>query len=184
MWFCVLESGIHATLAGIALAFAIPIRGNALPDGHVNSPLKRLEHAIQPYVAFGIVPLFALLNAGISFAGVRPSILASLLPLGIIAGLFLGKQAGIFAFSYLAIKLRIGSLPKGTSWSTLYGISVLGGIGFTMSLFIGGLAFASPELLTQMKIGVLAGSLLSAAAGTAVLRLSALRARRDASPAA
>ena len=179
MWFCVLESGIHATLAGIALAFAIPIRGNALPGGHVNSPLKRLEHAIQPYVAFGIVPLFALLNAGISFAGVRPDVLASLLPLGIIAGLFVGKQAGIFAFSWIAIRLRIGSLPKGTSWTTLYGISVLGGIGFTMSLFIGGLAFASPELLTQMKIGVLTGSLLSAAAGTVVLRIAA-RARGEA----
>ncbi len=176
LWFCVFESGVHATLAGIALAFAVPIRGKTLPGGRVNSPLKRLERAIGPVVAFGIVPLFALLNAGISFAGVTPSVFASFLPLGIIAGLFAGKQAGIFAFSWMAIKLRVGSLPKGTSWATLYGISVLGGIGFTMSLFIGGLAFESPWLLTQMKIGVLTGSLLSAAAGTLVLRLANARA--------
>jgi Na+:H+ antiporter, NhaA family len=159
MWGCVLESGIHATLAGVALAFAIPLNA-----------AKRLEHDMHPFVAFAILPLFGLFNAGVSFRGLTPSVVLGSLPLGIIAGLFLGKQIGIFAFSWIAVKTRVAHLPHGVTWRMMYGVALLGGIGFTMSLFIGSLAFESDALLTETKIGVILGSLLSALAGYLMLR--------------
>jgi NhaA family Na+:H+ antiporter len=165
MWFCVLESGVHATLAGVALAFTIP-----------TSALQKLEHRLHPYVAFAVVPLFGLFNAGVSFLGVDPSIAVGALPLGIAAGLFIGKQLGIFASSWIAVKLKIAPLPKGATWPMIYGLALLGGIGFTMSLFISALAFDSEALLTEAKIGIFAGTILSALAGYVVLR-SAERAR-------
>jgi Na+:H+ antiporter, NhaA family len=169
MWFCVLESGVHATLAGVALAFAIP-----------TDRLEKLEHALHPYVAFGIVPVFGLFNAGVSFYGITPDVVASALPLGIMAGLFVGKQAGIMAFSWLAVKLRLAPVPQGTTWPMFYGLALLGGIGFTMSLFIGNLAFSdSGALLTETKIGVFGGSILSALAGFVVLRRAERAAQRS-----
>ncbi len=160
LWVLVLRSGVHATVAGVMTAMAIPAGMG-----------KRLEHALNPWVAFGIVPLFGLANAGVSIAGMSPTILLAPLPLGIALGLLLGKQAGVFGGVWLAVKLRLAS-PPDASWAQVYGMALLAGIGFTMSLFIGGLAFpGQPELADQVKIGVLAGSLLSAAAGYAVLRV-------------
>ncbi len=164
VWFCVFESGVHATLAGVTVALAIP-RG----------AIKGLEHALRPIVALGIMPLFGLFNAGVSFAGLTPAIIFAPLPLGIAAGLFVGKQAGIFLFSWIAVKLAGVSRPPGVTWEMLYGVALLGGIGFTMSLFIGTLAFSSEQALTETKIGVFAGSLLSAVAGYFVLRHAARR---------
>lgn len=167
MWLCVLESGVHATLAGVALAVTIPTRA-----------LARMEHALNPYVALYILPLFGLFNAGVSFHGLTPAVALGVLPLGIACGLFFGKQIGIFAASWTAIKSGITPLPHGVTWPMLYGVSVLGGIGFTMSLFIGSLAFASDALLAETKIGVFAGSLISAIVGILVLRRAASLSRR------
>jgi Na+:H+ antiporter, NhaA family len=164
MWFCVLESGVHATLAGVALALAIPLNS-----------ARRLEHEMHPYVALAILPLFGLFNAGVSFRGLTPAVLLSPLPLGIIAGLFFGKQIGIFTFSWVAVKTGLGRLPQGATWLMMYGVALLGGIGFTMSLFIGSLAFSSDALLTETKIGVLCGSLFAAIAGFLVLRRASAR---------
>jgi len=159
MWFCVLESGVHATLAGVALAVTIPTRA-----------LERMEHALNPYVALYILPLFGLFNAGVSFHALTPAIALGALPLGVACGLFFGKQVGIFAASWTAIRSGIAPLPHRVTWPMLYGVSVLGGIGFTMSLFIGSLAFGSDALLAETKIGVFAGSLISAVVGILVLR--------------
>jgi len=165
LWVFVFLSGVHATVAGVAAALTIPMR-----------PLHRLERALNPWVAFGIVPLFGFANAGVSLAGLSPAILWAPLPLAIAAGLLLGKQAGIFGSIWLAARLRIAPPPAG--WTQVYGMALLAGIGFTMSLFIGGLAFpARPELAEQVKIGVLAGSLLSALAGACVLLLASAKAR-------
>jgi NhaA family Na+:H+ antiporter len=164
VWFCVFESGVHATLAGVALSFTIPM-----------AKLERVEHGLHPYVAFGIMPLFGLFNAGVSFAGISPAILLGPLPLGIAAGLFVGKQLGIFGFSWLAVKLARVAKPRGVTWPMLYGVALLGGIGFTMSLFIGTLAFSSDALLTETKIGVFLGSALSALCGCLVLAATAKR---------
>jgi Na+:H+ antiporter, NhaA family len=165
MWYFVLQSGVHATLAGVALAFTIPVAG-----------LKRLEHRVHPYVAFAIVPVFGLFNAGVSFAGVTVATALGALPLGVAAGLFFGKQIGIFSFSWRAVKLEIVPMPRNTTWPMIYGLALLGGIGFTMSLFIGTLAFDSGGLLTETKIGVFAGSILSAVVGYVVLRVAEHRA--------
>ncbi len=165
-WFCFVESGIHATIAGVVLAFTIPVRGRE--DG--DSPLKDLEHALMPFVSFLILPLFGLANAGVSIAGISPSVLTGALPLGIACGLFFGKQIGIFAFAWAAIRSGVANLPKETTPAMLYGVALLGGIGFTMSLFIGTLAFDNDALVTEMKLGVFAGSILSALAGYIVLR--------------
>jgi len=164
LWVAVLLSGIHATIAGVLAALAIPIGGGA------RSPLHRLEHGLHPWVAFGIVPLFGFANAGVSFAGIGIEQLLAPLPLGIAAGLFFGKQIGIFGSVRLAVGLGLASLPQGARWPQVYGVALLCGIGFTMSLFIGGLAFDSPLLGDEVKIGVLGGSLLSALAGYALLR--------------
>jgi NhaA family Na+:H+ antiporter len=165
LWFFVLKSGVHATLAGVAVAMTIPItsRGGELV-------LERMEHALHPWVAFMVVPIFALANAGVSFAGMEVSAFAAPLPLGIALGLFLGKQLGIVGFAWLAVKSGIASLPTGISWMQVYGLSLIAGIGFTMSLFIGNLAFSSPEQLAAVKLGVLSGSLISALGGILILR--------------
>ncbi len=169
LWVCVLKSGVHATLAGVALAFCIPLKGKS---GEKISPARDLENALHPWVAFGIMPLFAFANAGVSLSGITFKSLLSPVPLGIALGLFIGKQVGIFGFSWLAIKLKLAKLPEGVRWSGLYGLSVLCGIGFTMSLFIGSLAFerGGPDLETAVRLGVLTGTLLSGLLGYFVLR--------------
>ncbi|WP_264656874.1 Na+/H+ antiporter NhaA [Azospirillum canadense] len=172
LWVCVLKSGIHATLAGVALAFAIPLRADApnrAEDEREDSPLHRLEHALHPWVAFLILPVFALANAGVSLSGITPSSLAEPVPLGIALGLFAGKQLGVLLASWLAIRLRLSALPAGANWMQFYGVAVLTGIGFTMSLFIGTLAFPDPEHAVAVRLGVLAGSIASALFGYGLL---------------
>jgi NhaA family Na+:H+ antiporter len=168
LWYAILLSGVHATVAGVLAAAVIPLR----PEEE-GSVLHRLEHALSPWVAFLVVPLFGFANAGVSLAGVDPALLLSPLPAGIALGLFLGKQLGIFAAVRLAVALGIAVRPRGATWLQVYGVALLCGIGFTMSLFIGGLAFPGrPALAEEAKIGTLAGSLLAALAGYAVLRFA------------
>ncbi|AQR75911.1 Na+/H+ antiporter NhaA [Sphingomonas sp. LM7] len=176
LWYFVFRSGVHATIAGVAAALTIPItRSPAAPDD-AESPLHRLEHGLHPWSAFLIVPLFGFANAGVSLAGMSPAILLAPLPLGIALGLFLGKQIGIFGSIWIAHRTGFAPRPGWASWPQVYGVSLLAGIGFTMSLFIGGLAFPGNALLAdEVKIGVLAGSLLSAVAGYLVLRLAPRR---------
>jgi NhaA family Na+:H+ antiporter len=172
LWAAVLASGVHATVAGVLAAMAIPITPSpAAPDAE-SSPLHRLEHALAPWVAYAIVPLFGFANAGVSLVGADAGMFLSPLPLGIATGLFLGKQIGIFTAIRLTILLKLGTRPQHASRGQLYGVSVLCGIGFTMSLFIGGLAFSDPMLIDEVKIGVLGGSLLSACVGAAILLLA------------
>jgi NhaA family Na+:H+ antiporter len=174
IWFCVLKSGVHATLAGVAVAAFIPLRA-----GDDASPARHLEHTLHPWVAFAVLPVFAFANAGVSFAGIGLDSLADGVPLGIILGLFFGKQAGVFGMVVLARLLRVARLPEGTSWGQIYGVALLCGVGFTMSLFIGTLAFehGNFDLLAGVKLGVLSGSLLSALAGLLVLHLALPRRR-------
>lgn len=171
LWFLVLKSGIHATLAGVALALTIPLGGHgAESDEPEHSPLHVLEHRLQPWSSYFIVPIFGFANAGVSIAGMSPSLLLTPVPLGIVLGLFLGKQLGVFGFAWLAVRLGLGSMPARATRAQLYGVSLLCGIGFTMSLFIGALAFASNAALNDAtKIGVLVGSAISAVLGYAVL---------------
>lgn len=170
MWIAVLKSGVHATLAGVALAAFIPVNDPEDPD---RSPLRLLEHDLHGVVAFGVLPLFAFVNAGISFTGMSFADLVHPVSLGIAAGLFVGKQVGIFLFCALAIKFGLARLPDGANWGSLYGACILGGVGFTMSLFIGGLAFehasGSAESLFDERLGILVGSLLSGVLGYLVL---------------
>jgi NhaA family Na+:H+ antiporter len=167
LWVFVLKSGVHATLAGVALAFAIPLRGAA---GETESPLQRVEHTLHPWVTYGILPVFAFANAGVPLAGLTPAGLLEPVSLGIALGLIFGKQFGVMAASWLAVRLGLGSLPEGANWLQFYGVALLTGIGFTMSLFIGTLAFQSPEHHVALRIGVLGGSLVCAVAGYLVLR--------------
>ena len=170
LWFFVLKSGVHATLAGVALALTIPLRPSPGRPDDPASPLHILEHALHPWVAFLIVPVFGFANAGVSLAGMSWAALLAPVPLGIAAGLFFGKQIGVFLTTWVAVKLDWADCPEDASWAQVYGVSLLCGIGFTMSLFIGLLAFpASPELQDAVKIGVLSGSVLSAVVGTLVL---------------
>ena len=163
VWAAVLQSGVHATLAGVAVAMMVP-----------TGLLGRLEHALQPWVAFAVVPLFGFLNAGVSFAGLSPGLAADPLPLGIALGLLAGKQMGILGGCWLTIRLGLAQLPAKASWRQLQGVALLCGIGFTMSLFIGGLAFGEGSARDDaVKVGVLAGSLLSALAGWLLLRRAA-----------
>lgn len=166
LWVCVLKSGIHATLAGVILGFFIPLNTKQKV-----SPARRLEHGIHPYVAWLILPLFAFANAGVSLQGVSGEGVFSLLPMGIAAGLLLGKPIGIMLFSGIAVKMGIARLPQGINFKQIAAVSVLCGIGFTMSIFIGSLAFAKadPELMTYAKIGILLGSTLSAVIGYVLL---------------
>jgi NhaA family Na+:H+ antiporter len=167
LWLLILASGVHATISGVLTALTIP-----LGRGEARSPLKRLEHGIHPWVMFGVVPIFGFASAGVELSGgfgelVRP------LPLAILIGLFLGKQLGIFGAIWIAVRAGLASRPQGTSWTQLYGAAILCGIGFTMSLFIGALAFPGDAgRIDQAKIGVLAGSILSALVGYAVLRFA------------
>jgi NhaA family Na+:H+ antiporter len=170
LWLAVLASGVHATVAGVLAALAIPITPSPTAPDAEDSPLHSLEHAIAPWVAYLIVPVFGFANAGVSFHGIGIETVLAPLPLGIAAGLFIGKQAGIYLSLRLAIALRLGVRPSNATWTQVYGVTLLCGIGFTMSLFIGGLAFAQPELAEEVKIGVLSGSLLSALTGYFVLR--------------
>jgi NhaA family Na+:H+ antiporter len=166
VWVCVLKSGVHATLAGVAVAFCIPLRAR---DAEGHSPLEHLEHILHPWSAFLIVPVFAFANAGVSLQGMTFGSLFSGIPLGIAAGLFIGKQIGVFGFSYAAVRAGICEMPVGTKWIQIYGLSMLTGIGFTMSLFIGTLAYESIEYATAVRVGVLSGSLLSAVGGYLLL---------------
>tara|TARA_Y100001970_G_scaffold47381_1_gene59896 strand:+ start:814 stop:1992 length:1179 start_codon:yes stop_codon:yes gene_type:complete len=160
LWEFTHVSGIHATIAGVILALTIPHKSNK--KKHTNSLLLKLEHAISPYVAFGIMPIFAFANAGVSLDGVTVSSLMNPVPLGILCGLFFGKQVGVFVFSYASIKLNFAEMPNNSDWLKLYGVGILTGIGFTMSLFVGNLAFAeATSHMDGVKIGVLLGSLLS-----------------------
>ncbi|EKO3449341.1 Na+/H+ antiporter NhaA [Vibrio fluvialis] len=170
LWVAVLKSGVHATLAGVVIGFAIPLKGN---KGE-HSPLKHLEHALHPYVAFGILPLFAFANAGISLEGVSFSSLASTLPLGVALGLLIGKPLGIFSFSVIAVKAGIAKLPEGINFKHIFAVSVLCGIGFTMSIFISSLAFGSANVDydTYARLGILMGSTTAAILGYVLLRLS------------
>ena len=172
LWGAVLLSGVHATLAGVTLALTIPLRPAPGKPDDMHSPLHRLEHGIHGWVAYLIVPVFGFANAGVSFAGMDASILTGSLPLGIALGLFLGKMVGVFGTAWLTVRLGFADMPAGANTAQLFGVSLLCGIGFTMSLFIGALAFpASPELGDAVKVGVFAGSLLSATAGALLLRL-------------
>lgn len=164
LWFLVLKSGIHATIAGVALAFVIPT------DQSAASPALKLEEALTGPVAFFIVPLFAFANAGVSLAGITAATLLQPITLGVAAGLFLGKQLGIFGACWLGVKTGLARLPDGTSWAAVYGVSLLCGIGFTISLFIGALAFGDEASVAAAKLGVLVGSLVSGVAGWLVLR--------------
>jgi len=158
LWFFTHESGIHATISGVLLAIVIPHRKKEKDF----SLLLKIEHSISPYVAFGIMPLFALANAGVSLNGINLNSLLSPVPLGILLGLFLGKQIGVFLFSIISIKLKIAKMPNNSNWLSFYGVGILTGIGFTMSLFIGNLAFVeNTQYISGVKIGVLAGSLVS-----------------------
>ncbi|MBV8237924.1 MAG: Na+/H+ antiporter NhaA [Sphingomonas sp.] len=173
LWLLVLQSGVHATIAGVATAAFVPlVRTPGAPDAP-HSPLHRLEHALHPWVAYAIVPLFAFANAGVALGGVGWSALAAPVVIGVALGLFLGKQIGIFGAIWGAARLGIARRPHGVSWAQIHGMALLAGIGFTMSLFIGDLAFpGDPALVAEVKMGVLAGSLLSAVAGAAVLAVS------------
>ena len=169
LWFFTHESGIHATISGVLLATVIPHRKKEKDF----SLLTKVEHKISPYVAFGIMPLFALANAGVSLNGVNLNSLLSPVPLGILLGLFVGKQIGVFLFSIVSIKLKIAQMPNNSNWVSFYGVGILTGIGFTMSLFIGNLAFAdNTQYMDGVKIGVLAGSLLSTLVGYFLLLMT------------
>ena len=169
LWVAVLKSGVHATLAGVALAFFIPMKGQDEDD----SPLRRLEHDLHPAVAFGIVPLFAFANAGVSLEGVTLASAFAPVPLGIAAGLFVGKTVGVFGFAWASIRLGIGRLPEGATWASLFGVAMLCGIGFTMSLFIASLALdqGGPAYEAATRIGILGGSMVSAICGYLLLRV-------------
>ncbi len=169
LWDFTHNSGIHATIAGVLLAMTIPHRKKDKDF----SLLIKIEHGISPYVAFGIMPLFAFANAGVSLEGLSFASLLDKVPLGIVLGLFIGKQLGVFIFSYISIKLKVAQMPNNTSWYNFYGVGVLTGIGFTMSLFVGNLAFAeNMQYMDGVKIGVLTGSLLSTLFGYFLILLT------------
>ena len=166
LWEFTHQSGIHATIAGVLLACTIPHR----KKNKDFSLLVKLEHAISPYVAFGIMPLFAFANAGVSLGGLTFGSLLNTVPLGILVGLFVGKQLGVFVFSYISIKLKFAQMPNNSNWINFYGVGILTGIGFTMSLFVGNLAFVENiQYIDGVKIGVLSGSLLSTVFGYLLL---------------
>jgi len=171
MWASVLKSGVHATLAGVALAFMIPMRNPRKPD---HSPVKHLEHDLHSIVAFVILPVFAFANAGVPLENMSLDSLLEPVTLGIILGLFVGKQVGVFAVSWLLVKLKWARLPEGATWTQLYGIALLCGIGFTMSLFIASLAFehVGQEYIKPVRLGILTASFLSAVTGYLVLRFA------------
>lgn len=166
LWVCVLKSGVHATIAGVIVGLAIPLRARGGA-----SPLAALEHDLHPWVAFGVLPLFAFANAGVRFAGIAPAVWLDPIQLGVALGLFFGKQFGVAGSIWLAIRSGFGALPEGADWRQVYGVSLLTGIGFTMSLFIGTLAFPSEGYDIDIRIAVLLASALSAISGYVVLRV-------------
>jgi len=169
IWFFVLQSGVHATLAGILVAAFIPLERD-----NPQSPARHLEHSLHPWIAFAILPIFAFANAGVSFAGIGADTLFGTVSVGIVLGLLVGKQVGVFGMTALAIGLGFAKKPEGTTWAMLYGVALIAGIGFTMSMFIGGLAFEHGDFTQNaaVKIGVITGSLASALGGWLVLHLS------------
>jgi len=172
LWYFTHGSGVHSTIAGVLLAISIPHRTQEKDY----SLLLKLEHMLSPYVAFGIMPLFAFANAGVKFDGMSVNTILNPVPLGIICGLFFGKQIGVFLFSYLSVKLKIAEMPANSNWIKFYAVGILTGIGFTMSLFVGNLAFADyTEHLNGVKIGVLIGSALSALIGYFLLLITTRR---------
>ncbi|MDH3254730.1 MAG: Na+/H+ antiporter NhaA [Acidobacteriota bacterium] len=168
LWVCVLKSGVHATLAGVVMALAIPLR----TGGEEDSPLECMEHALHPWVAFLVMPIFAFANAGVSLAGLTLGDLFAPLSLGIAAGLIVGKQAGVFLLTWLAVVTGIARRPAEASWAQVYGASLLAGVGFTMSLFIGTLAFDGPEYASAVRVGVLSGSFVCGLLGYIVMRFA------------
>lgn len=170
LWIAVLKSGIHATLAGVAIGLAIPMK--VTQNGKSFSPLRETEHQLYPWVALCVVPVFAFFNSGIVLSASTVNALVSPASLGIVLGLVVGKQLGIFGAVWLAVQLGVAKLPDGTNWWHLYGVALLAGIGFTMSLFIAGLAFSDPEIFRSARLSVVVGSLLSAAGGVTVLRFA------------
>jgi len=184
LWVFILNSGVHATLAGVILAFFIPLNvtkeqekdkryKSADPDdSNIHSPLRELEHDLHPWVAFAIMPIFAFANAGVSFEGMSIDTVFASIPLGIILGLFVGKMIGVFGFSWITVKAGFAKLPEGATWSMLLGVAILCGVGFTMSLFIGSLAFADPADMNQVRLGVLLGSFVSAISGYLILLMT------------
>jgi NhaA family Na+:H+ antiporter len=179
IWICVLKSGVHATLAGVAVALFIPYRGDGDP---AQSPLRRAEHGLHSWVSFFVMPIFAFANAGVSLADLSLQSLTHSLTLGIALGLFLGKQVGVLAAVGIGVALGLCRPPTGASWSQLYGIALLTGIGFTMSLFIGGLAFPDPALAAEVRLGVLTGTGASAVLGYLILRFAARPPKANAAP--
>ena len=168
LWFFVLQSGVHATLAGVALALCIPM---GKPEEEARSPLLFLEEKLHSWVAFAVVPIFGFANAGVSLTGISMENLIDPVPLGVALGLLVGKQVGVFLLATLAIRMGLAKMPEGSNWLQLYGVALLCGIGFTMSLFIGNLAFpGSPHLVDEVKVGVLIGSIFAAIGGVTVLR--------------
>jgi NhaA family Na+:H+ antiporter len=187
LWFFVLRSGVHATIAGVLLAFTIPLRPTPGQPDAVDSLLHILERALHRWVAFAVVPIFGFANAGVSFAGITAAALVDHLTLGVALGLLIGKLIGVFGAAALAIRLGIAEMPRHATWRQVFGVALLCGIGFTMSLFIGLLAFASEPLLQEeVKIGILGGSLLAGLLGWLVLRFAppAGRGRKPASAGA
>ncbi len=172
VWLFVLQSGVHATLAGVAVALTIPLRAARGADDVARSPLRELEESLHPSVAYVILPLFAFANAGVSLDGVRLAAIAEPVPLGIALGLFVGKQAGIFGATWLACRSGLCAKPEGTNWWQVYGAALVCGIGFTMSLFIATLAFDDSRFDAGVRLGVLGGSLVAAIVGYVVLRLA------------
>jgi Na+:H+ antiporter, NhaA family len=170
LWIFLLKSGVHATISGVLLATTIPLAHDAGHENDEESPLHRLEHALAPFVGFFVVPIFGFANAGVSFGGVTAKTLLHPVTLGVAAGLFLGKQVGVFAAARLAVAAGWAGRPKGATWAQVYGVALICGVGFTMSLFIGMLAFPpAADLMNETKIGVLLGSLASGLAGAGVL---------------
>ena len=176
VWLFVLKSGVHATLAGVVTALAVPLV-NPSKNGHGKSPLKTAEHALHPWVAFGVLPVFAFANAGVSLQGVSFATLLQTVPLGITVGLLFGKAIGVFGAAWLMIRFTNARLPDQANWMQFFGVSVLCGVGFTMSLFIGGLAFEGQGAAfdTQLKLGVLAGSIISGIVGSLILVMASAR---------
>ena len=171
VWVCVLKSGVHATLAGVVTGLAIPLYASGNPDVHAG-PLERTEAELHPWVKYGVLPLFAFGNAGVALTGLGIDSLLGTLTLGIVLGLVLGKPIGVFLFSWLAVSLKISELPAGTNWGQILGAGCLAGIGFTMSLFIGMLAFDDPAYAADIRVGVLVGSIISAVVGFLLLSAS------------
>lgn len=169
LWACVLKSGVHATLAGVVIALFIPLRAKNKLGG---SPARSLEHGLHKWVAFAILPLFAFANAGVSLQGLSLDIITHPVTLGIAMGLFFGKQIGVMLMTLVGVLTKLCELPKGVNWKQYYGMALITGVGFTMSLFIGTLAFSDPELQTQVRLGVIIGSFCSGVLGYIILRLT------------